>query len=77
MTEQQATAAPTDAPAASANGRGPVPPAAGPGEADTGERWLAALVIAAGLFLLFVGIDRATGGALTGAFSGDSGGEGG
>ena len=53
----------------SVNGQGP----AGPGELaepDTGVRWLGVLVIAAGCFLLLVGIDRVTGGRITGALNG-------
>ena len=51
----------------SMNGTGPAPAAAGP-EQDTGEKWLGVLVIAAGCFLLFVGLDRVTGGRLTAGF---------
>ncbi len=64
MTETQQQAAPAQA----ANGRAPGAPAAD--EDTTGERWLGILVITAGLFLLFVGLDRVTGGALTRPFSG-------
>jgi hypothetical protein len=71
MPETQAPA--TDAPAQSANGRGPVPPDADP---DTGEKWLGILVLAAGAFLLFVGIDRLTNGKLTGALQGGGDGDG-
>lgn len=61
--------------AQSANGAAPAP-AADPPETDTGEKWLGILVIAAGAFLLFVGIDRVTGGRLTAGFYGadDAGG---
>lgn len=52
--------------AQSVNGTGPAPAADLP--ADTGEKWLGILVIAAGAFLLFVGIDRVTGGRLTSGF---------
>jgi len=58
----------TDAPAQSVNGRAPTlgaDPAA-----EQSERWLGVLVVAAGLFLLFVGLDRLTGGALTAPFYG-------
>lgn len=65
MTEQ---ATGTDAPAQSVNGRGPVPADDPP---DTGERWLGILVIAAGCFLLLVGIDRVTGGQISARFTGD------
>jgi hypothetical protein len=52
----------------SVNGQAP----AGPAEMlepDTGEKWLGVLVIAAGCFLLLVGIDRVTGGRITGALN--------
>lgn len=64
----------TDAPTQSANGRAPIPEDAS--APDTGEKWLGVVVIAAGLFLLFAGIDRVSGGKLTGALSGgeDAGG---
>ena len=67
MTTDQATGQQT-AGQQSANGQAP-----GPAELldpDTGERWLGVLVIAAGCFLLIVGIDRVTGGRITGALSG-------
>ena len=51
----------------SVNGKAPSVPPAEP-VADTGEKWLGILVIAAGCFLLFVGIDRVTGGRLTAGF---------
>lgn len=52
----------------SVNGKAPsVPPEPEP---DTGEKWLGVLVIAAGAFLLFVGLDRVTGGRLTAGFYG-------
>jgi hypothetical protein len=63
----------TEAPAQSANGRGPVLPAI---DEDTGEKWLGILVLAAGCFLVFVGIDRLSGGKLTGALQGGDDGEG-
>lgn len=63
--------------AQSVNGTGPAPAAAEPGP-DTGEKWLGVLVIAAGCFLLFIGVDRVTGGRLTAGFyredSGDASG---
>jgi hypothetical protein len=68
MTTDQAAAA-AQAPAQSVNGQAP-PDAEDQAPADTGERWLGILVIAAGCFLLIVGIDRVTGGRVTGAFSG-------
>ena len=61
MTETQQAAA-TQA----ANGQAQAPARAAPEDMDTGERWLGILVITAGVFLLFVGIDRVTGGALSG-----------
>jgi hypothetical protein len=66
MTEQ-ATAAQAQA-SQSANGQAPAADLEAP--PDTGERWLGILVIAAGCFLLIVGIDRVSGGRITGAFSG-------
>lgn len=51
----------------SANGQAPAPPPADPAP-DTGERVLGALVIAAGIFLLIVGVDRVTGGRLSAGF---------
>lgn len=67
MTETEQAAAATQA----ANGRAPVP---GPvPEPDTGEKWLGVIVIAAACFLLFVGLDRVTGGALSRPFSGAGG----
>ena len=65
MCTEQVTEQPTGQ---SANGPAPyavqleVPP-------DTGERWLGILVIAAGCFLLLVGIDRVSGGRITGALN--------
>ena len=65
MSTEQVTEQPTGQ---SANGQAPyaeqleVPP-------DTGERWLGILVIAAGCFLLLVGIDRVSGGRITGALN--------
>jgi len=67
MTTDQTAAAQADT-GQSANGQVPAddgleaPP-------DTGERWLGILVIAAGCFLLLVGIDRVTGGRITGALN--------
>lgn len=70
MTETQQQQA-----AQSVNGTGPMP-APGPlAEGDTGEKWLGILVLAAGVFLLFVGIDRVSGGKLTGALQGGGGGD--
>lgn len=65
MTTDQAAAADTGQ---SANGQVP-PEQLEQFEPDTGERWLGVLVIAAGCFLLIVGIDRVTGGRITGALS--------
>lgn len=66
MTETSQAAAATQA----ANGQAPgVPPAP---EDTTGERWLGVLVITAAVFLLFVGIDRVTGGALSGRVFGEA-----
>lgn len=67
MTTEQTTAAPPAA-GQSVNGAAPVEDA----ELlpDTGERWLGILVIAAGCFLLLVGVDRVTGGRITGALNG-------
>lgn len=55
--------------AQSVNGAAPAPEA-DPDPQDTGEKWLGILVIAAGAFLLFVGVDRVTGGRLTAGFYG-------
>lgn len=66
MTTDQAAAQQTGQ---SVNGAAPVEPAELL-EPDTGERWLGILVIAAGCFLLLVGIDRVTGGRITGALNG-------
>ena len=65
MSTEQVTEQPTGQ---SANGQAPY---AGQLEAppDTGERWLGILVIAAGCFLLLVGIDRVSGGRITGALN--------
>ena len=72
MTEQTTE---TSAPAQSVNGRGPVPEDTDLAP-DTGEKWLGVLVIAAGCFLLIVGIDRVTGGKLTASLAGqDASGE--
>lgn len=58
--------------AAAQSANGQVPGAAPePEPADTGEKWLGVLVIAAGAFLLIVGIDRVTGGRLTAGLYGD------
>lgn len=67
MTETQQAAA-----AQAANGQAPGAP--GPAaELDTGERWLGILVITAGVFLLLIGIDRVTGGALSGRLFSEEG----
>ena len=67
MTEQT-----TDAPAQSVNGAAPVPPSGELEASDTGEKWLGVLVIAAGCFLLLAGIDRVSGGAITGRLYSDA-----
>ena len=67
MTDQ---ATETAAPAQSVNGSGPVPADPPP---DTGEKWLGILTIAVGCFLLLAGVDRLTGGKLTGALAGGDG----
>jgi hypothetical protein len=67
MTEQATT---TEQPTGqSANGQAPTGTNYGEAPPDTGERWLGILVIAAGCFLLLVGLDRVTGGRITGALS--------
>jgi uncharacterized protein (DUF2235 family) len=65
-TDQTAATAQQGQAAQSVNGQAP-PGAELPGLPDTGERWLGILVIAAGCFLLLVGIDRVSGGRITGA----------
>lgn len=60
MTETQQAAE-----TAAANGQAPgVPPV--PAEDATAERWLGVLLIASAVFLALIGIDRVTGGALSG-----------
>lgn len=47
-----------------------LPPDVEPDPVDTGERWLGILVIAAGAFLLLVGIDRVSGGRFSAGLGG-------
>lgn len=60
----------TTAPAASANGAGPVPDAPpGPEPANLGERLMFAVMLLAGAGLVFLAVDGLTGYALTRAFA--------